>query len=148
MIQRKQTLFLLAVGIIAVLILFIPFQTGVNDTELIKLNLLSAFTSDITNSNLYVPSILNFTVIAIALITIFKFNNRTLQYKLANILALLNVFIIGLFFLLTFIKEGIAIQTEFSIGVFLPSISIICSFLAAHFIKKDEQLVRSSDRIR
>ncbi len=42
----------------------------------------------------------------------------------------------------------VATNIGFSFGAFLPIVSAIFAFLAAHFIKKDEQLVRSADRIR
>jgi hypothetical protein len=58
------------------------------------------------------------------------------------------MFLIGLFFLLSFIKVGQPGTISYSFGSFLPIISAVFAFLAAHFIKKDEQLVRNADRIR
>ncbi len=75
------------------------------------------------------------------------YKNRVLQYKLANLLVVFNVFMTGLFFLLNYINVP-AENVSFAIGAFLPLISAGFAFLAAHFIKKDEQLVRSADRIR
>ena len=98
--------------------------------------------------NIIYPFIIDCLSIIIAFVTIFLFNKRPLQYKMANILALLNVFIVGLFFLLNYNKVGEETKLSYSTGAFLPILSIVCAFLAAHFIKKDEQLVRSTDRIR
>ena len=64
------------------------------------------------------------------------------------VLDLLNVFIIGLFFLLSYIKKDVIGEIHYTFGAFLPILSMVFAFLAAHFIKKDEQLVRNSDRIR
>jgi len=147
MIQRKQTLFLLAVIIIAFLMLFVPFQYY-NDSKLSwGITLLPGLSFLVANSNLWFPIILNFLIVTVGLFTIFKFNNRPLQYKLSNLLLLLNIFITGLFFLLTFINHENGLIT-FSFGAFLPIIGAIFAFLAARFIKKDEDLVRNSDRIR
>ena len=85
-------------------------------------------------------------IIGLSIFTIIKFKNRVLQYKLANVLMLLNSVLLATFFLAHFYNgRGVV---SFYIGAFLPIIGIACSFLAAHFIKKDEQLVRSADRIR
>lgn len=148
MIQRKQSLFLLGTAIIAIVTIFLPFQT-LNTTESVwKLCLMPGCSAEIMNSNVYVPMILNFLVIALSFVTIFQFKKRVLQYKLANLVALLNVFVVGLFFLLSYTKEGANGTITFAVGAFLPILGIILAFLAAHFIKKDELLVRSADRIR
>lgn len=113
-----------------------------------EVSLLPILSFGMLNSNIYIPMVLNFLVLSLSLITIFQFKKRPLQYKVSNLLALLNVFIIGLFFLLPYMKEGFTGTVSFTYGAFLPILSIVCSFFAAHFIKKDEQLVRSADRIR
>jgi hypothetical protein len=139
MIQRKQTLFLLAVFIIAIIMIFIPFQVLLTSGESWNIALIAGNSWIILNSNMYYPNILNLLIIVLSIFTIFKYKNRPLQYKLSNVIALLNIFMVGLFFLLPYTHAN-------------PGESIILSmgfaFLAAHFIKKDEQLVRSADRIR
>ena len=40
------------------------------------------------------------------------------------------------------------ILVSFNAGAALPVISLICAYLAVHFIKKDDKLVRSADRLR
>lgn len=158
MIQRKQTLFLLAVAIIAILMLFIPFQkisqsiTGSEDTTpamiVSYLCLLPGCGHGIVTSNIYIPMILNFLVIILSMLTIFQYKKRNIQYKLANLILLLNVFIVGIFFLLSFVFGFYIVEVSFVIGAFLPLLGAIFAFLSGHFIKKDEQLVRSADRIR
>jgi len=148
MIQRIQTLFLLAVTIVASVMFFIPFQTFVNSENSFPICLMPGCSSEILNNNTYYPMILNLLVVILSIATIFLFKNRVLQYKLSNVLALLNVFIVGLFFLLAYVKPDLIGMVTFSFGAFLPSINVIFALFAAHFIKKDEQLVRSADRIR
>lgn len=147
MIQRKQSLFLFAVAIIGITLFFVPFinynQTGGN----FNLNLISAINFEGITSNIYYPFLLNTLVVILSIITIFLFKNRVLQYKLSNIVLLLNVFTTGLFFLLSFLNVPVD-SMSFAFGAFLPIIGAAFAFLAAHFIKKDEQLVRSADRIR
>lgn len=149
MIQRKQTLFLLVVAIVAIVMFFAPFIiVTAEDGTISKLCLLPGCNPEIMNTGAYAPFTLNLLSLILSVVTIFLYKNRVLQYKLANLVALLNVFIIGLFFLLSYIKDGVSGTISYSFGAFLPILSIICAFLAAHFIKKDEQLVRSADRIR
>ena len=149
MIQRKQTLFLVAVFIISIVMLFVPFLSISSDPKTIwTVTLFPLSTNGMVNSNIYFPIVLNCLVLMLSIITILQFNKRPLQYKLSNLTALLNVFIIGLFFLLSYAKDGFVETISYSVGAFLPVLSIVCCFLAAHFIKKDEQLVRNADRIR
>jgi hypothetical protein len=148
MIQRKQTLFLLAVAIIAICQFFFPFQTLTFNEKFWDICLMPGCSADIISSNIYAPMILNSLVLILSVVVIFLFKNRVLQYKLATLLILLNVFIVGFFFLLNFTKEGTEGIISYQFGSFLPVIGAVFAFLAAHFIKKDEQLVRSADRIR
>ena len=148
MIQRKQSIFLLAVLLIGITMVFLPFQTLTISNQIMALYLMPTCCSDIMDSTIYYPMVLNFSSILLSIFTIFQFKNRVLQYKLSNVIALINVFITGLFFLLVFTKIGAIENVHFTFGAFLPIISVFCAFFAAHFIKKDEQLVRNSDRIR
>jgi hypothetical protein len=148
MIQRKQTLFLLAVLIIGIVMIFLPFQTLNLNKQIFEICLMPSCCLEIIDSTIYYPMILNFFSIIVSIITIFQFKKRVLQFKLSNSIALLNVFIIGLFFLLSYINKDVIGEIHYTFGAFLPILSIIFAFLAAHFIKKDEQLVRNSDRIR
>ncbi len=148
MIQRKQSLFLLATAIIAIITLFIPFLTIDLTADAVGLSLVEGLKHpEAVNKQIYFPLILNCLVIVLSLITIFQYKNRVLQYKLANLALLFSIFVTGLFFLLDFF-EGSVEGVHFTFGAFLPILAGAFSFLAAVFIKKDEQLVRSSDRIR
>ena len=148
MIQRKQTLFLLAVAIIAIVQFFIPFQTLACDDKNWQICLMPSCSADVMGTNIYVAMILNIIIVILSIAIIFLYKNRVLQYKLANLLMLFNVFLIGLFFIFSYIKEGTIGTISYQFGSFLPIVSAVFAFLAAHFIKKDEQLVRSADRIR
>lgn len=148
MIQRKQTLFLLGVALVAIALLFVPFQKITATETVWQLCLMPGCSPGVMNSSIYIPMVLDILILILSLACIFLYKNRPLQYKIANLLMLLNVFIIGLFFLVSYVKEGIAGEISYSIGASLPVIGIVLAFLAANFIKKDEQLVRSADRIR
>lgn len=148
MIQRKQTLFLLAVVFIAIAQFFIPFQTLTFEDKTWQICLMPGCSADIIGANIYVAMSLNFIVLLLSGALIFLYKNRVLQYKLANLLMVFNIFIVGLFFIFSYIKEGTLGTVSYQFGSFLPLVSAVFAFLAAHSIKKDEQLVRSADRIR
>jgi hypothetical protein len=92
--------------------------------------------------------IFNLLIVILTVVTIFIYKNRVFQYKLANLSVLFNLFMIGFFFLLSFANDGFVGSVNYQFGAFLPVFSAIFAFFAAHFIKKDELLVRSADRIR
>ncbi|MCD6017791.1 MAG: conserved rane protein of unknown function [Bacteroidetes bacterium] len=148
MIQRKQTLFLLAVAIIAIILFFLPFQKLTTPENSWPICLMSGCSAGKITSNIYFPMVLNIIVLILSIATIFLYKNRVFQFKLSNLLVLFNLMILGLFFLLDFtiIEQGSSIT--YQAGAFIPVISIIFAYLASHFIKKDEQMVRNADRIR
>lgn len=89
--------------------------------------------------------------IALALAAIFMYNNRQRQLTLANIATTLGV-LLPLIALLLFNnqKEAIAEETQIAdqAGLYLPIGVIIMGILANVFIRKDDKLVKSMDRLR
>jgi cytochrome bd-type quinol oxidase subunit 2 len=86
----------------------------------------------------------------LALICLFLYKNRKLQFKL-SITGML--FSIGFLFLEYIKVEGFKkdnlIQTgSYQIGALLPIVMVIFFFLAARGIYRDERLVKSMDRLR
>ena len=61
---------------------------------------------------------------------------------------ILNVILLGLFVYQSLNLSGETLVSEKGIGMFLPIGSIILLVLANKAIKKDEDLVKSADRIR
>jgi glucan phosphoethanolaminetransferase (alkaline phosphatase superfamily) len=83
----------------------------------------------------------------IAAIAIFKFKKRQLQFVLVRIIILINLFLLGILIYLSLTLPGEA-SSEKGIGMFLPIVVILFAFLANKAIKKDEDLVKSVDRLR
>lgn len=87
----------------------------------------------------------------VAITSIFRYNNRLLQLKLGVLNTVLISAVIGTIFL--GISKGDQLlpasqEQDFLIGFFFPPIAIFLNFMANRFIRKDENLVRSVDRIR
>ena len=83
----------------------------------------------------------------LALITIFRFNDRQQQFVFGRIIILINLFLLGILIYLSLNIPG-EIFSEKGIGMFIPSIVILFSVLANKAIRKDENLVKSVDRLR
>jgi hypothetical protein len=149
MIQRIQTLFLLGITAFSALMIFLPFQEVISagQTYLLKLSP-ATFTKD-HKGFIHVPMFLNVVIMILSIVTVFMFRNRKRQMKLSMILMLLSAILIGNLFVFHFIQGDPAAQTvNYKPASFFPVVNCILAFLARMFIKKDDELVRSADRIR
>ena len=83
---------------------------------------------------------------ALSVFAIFQFKNRKKQQLIASVARLM---ITISFLIIVFLhKEGGVEERAFSVGLFLFFIPYLALFLAGYFVKKDEKLVKSADRIR
>ncbi len=87
-------------------------------------------------------------VAALALISIFLFRNRQNQFVLNRLNIILNLFLLGFFVYRSLSLSGETTVSEKGIGMLIPVFSIVCLVLANRAIKKDEDLVKSVDRLR
>jgi hypothetical protein len=98
---------------------------------------------------LYPITVLIILIPIISLITIFIFKNRKIQLKLAIFLILLCTLLV-----IALIHGSIIIISKFGATItpgykmVLPLVVLILSVLAYRGIKKDDQLVKSYDRLR
>ncbi len=151
MIQRKQTLFLLQLIFLNVSLFFLPLQIILSKTNPVPV-FLRPLTDGTYHSSLgHIAAIsINALAIIMALVTIFTFKKRALQVKLCYVLILLYVILIAMFAFCPFVSKNeniVAIQTN-AFGYIICSVSILSAFLASVFIKKDIELLKSTDRIR
>ncbi|AXT53018.1 DUF4293 family protein [Aquimarina sp. BL5] len=90
-----------------------------------------------------------FTGVAVlALVSIFLFKNRQLQFVLGRINILLNFILLGVFVYWSLTLSGETLVSEKGIGMLIPVISIVLLVVANKAIRKDENLVKSVDRLR
>ncbi|TRX48890.1 DUF4293 family protein [Fulvivirga sp. M361] len=158
MLQRIQTVFLLLVALMMLLTLFFPFWTyqAVDSVEYYGLFAFYFERFDLESEELvriYFPFTLIATMavaaITVASLEITRYNNRLLQIKLGalNSLLIAGTLILAAYFATDFIKsKGVA--GHYGIAFFLPAAALIFNLLANRYIRKDEKLVRSVDRIR
>lgn len=139
MIQRIQTLYL-AICFIAsgVLPFFVSIWTEKNGEETQAIY----FTESTTAMVLFGLSAL------LAVISIFSFKKRQNQFVLNRLNIISNFILLGFFVYRTLNLSGGTLVSEKGIGITLPAISIVLLVLANRAIKKDEDLVKSVDRLR
>lgn len=87
-------------------------------------------------------------LVLVGLLSVFSFKNRKRQILLNNISIIINALLIGvLMYWLLKLSGGMQIP-EKGIEPIFSLIAIICLFIANMYIKKDERLVKSVDRLR
>lgn len=158
MIQRIQSLFLvLAIVAMGLLALF-PIASFYSDTGVYVLDVFGL--NSITPGNevpfvdwFFLPLIaVAGVIIVLDAVALFSYKRRIRQIKILQGTILLNIlFIVGImFYYVPAVEEntGTLVDYQNSTGIYLPLISLVFSLLAQHYIKKDEKLVRSVDRLR
>lgn len=85
-----------------------------------------------------------------ALIAIFLFKNRVLQMRMGlfSILLTIAASAWGIYLFFQESEKLSGMQLSFGAGLALPLVSLILILVANRFIKKDEKLVKSMDRLR
>lgn len=136
MIQRIQSVYLALAFIIAgPLSLVFPLWKDVNGIDF-----------RVGQSTLY--TLMFGASAALSIISIFSYKKRQTQFVYNRLNMILNFILLGLFVYQSLNLSGETLVSEKGIGMFLPIGSIILLALANKAIKKDEDLVKSADRIR
>jgi len=136
MIQRIQSLFLVIVAILTgILPFFFNLWIDVDGTEVFA------------NNELLI-SIAFYASAVLAIWSMVQFKNRKSQFVINRLNMILNVFLLGFFVYRSLNLSGETLVSEKGIGMLIPVFSIIFLVLANRAIKKDEDLVKSVDRLR
>jgi hypothetical protein len=143
MIQRIQTIYLFLASIVSGGLIFM-------------FNLWSTLKEQIYVVDLFVKELISFKMIPImffvsailSIVTIFLYKDRKLQFVVGRIIILINLFLLALLIYLSLTLSGETLVSEKGIGMFLPILAILLVVLANKAIKKDEDLVKSADRLR
>ncbi|MFM2264800.1 MAG: hypothetical protein RLZ77_216 [Bacteroidota bacterium] len=136
MIQRIQTLYmLLAFLLVGVLPFFIPLWNTAEGPFY--------FMQDITYTAMVGLNV------SLLLVSILFYKKRQHQFVLNRLNMIIMLILLGLFVYRSLnVSGGTAAVSEKGIGIYLPLISIVLLALANKAIKKDEELVKSVDRLR
>lgn len=85
---------------------------------------------------------------SLSLLSLLSYKKRQSQFVLNRLNMILNLILLGLFVYRTLNLSGGGNSPEKGIGMFLPILTILLLVLANKAIKKDEDLVKSVDRLR
>ncbi|MEM9143606.1 MAG: DUF4293 domain-containing protein [Bacteroidota bacterium] len=85
---------------------------------------------------------------ALAVLAIVLFKNRKNQFVMNRLNMILNLFLLGFFVYRSLNLSGETSVSEKGIGMLIPVFSIVFLVLANRAIKRDEDLVKSVDRLR
>jgi hypothetical protein len=136
MLQRIQTVYLFLAAISSGGLIFL-FHLWTTNTDVL------VYAKD---DMYYLALFLGST--ALSLISIFGYKNRKSQFVMNRLNIILNFILLGLFVYQSLNLSGEADVSEKGIGIVLPALSIVLLALANKAIKKDEELVKSVDRLR
>ena len=137
MIQRIQTIYLLLAFVVTgVLLFFFPLWTMSDNKEYFFMQ-----------SQVY--TILLGLSTSLTLLGIVSYKKRQNQFVIGRLNIILNLILLGLFVYRSLNLSGeTPAVSEKGIGMFLPAVASVLLVLANKAIKKDEDLVKSVDRLR
>ncbi len=148
MIQRIQTLYL-ALAAVLLSLLFLPTFSPIKVIETLTSGETTTFNVTAVNN---LP-LLFFAVIALIFVVmaVFLFKNRKIQILIAAIAALWSTVIQGVLIYqkMQLTQKVAATSTvSYSLGMMLPFLALLLTVLAIVAIRKDDAMVKSSDRLR
>ena len=137
MIQRIQTIYLLLAFVVTgILLFFIPLWTMSDGKAFYFMQ-----------SQVY--TILLGLSTTLTLLSVVSYKKRQNQFVIGRLNIILNLILLGLFVYRSLNLSGeTPAVSEKGIGMFLPVAAIVLLVLANKAIKKDEDLVKSVDRLR
>ncbi|MBX2961474.1 MAG: DUF4293 domain-containing protein [Cyclobacteriaceae bacterium] len=147
--QRIQTVFLIIAIVALVVALIQPiWQVNTGDTT-ITLTPFYLLHNEIYSYWPYsITAVLAVAGITLAIITVKSYNNRMLQIKLG---ALNSLILAGFMFSAVMFTSKLSDQYQGAVGMgwlILAGVAVISNWLAIRFIRRDERIVKDSDRLR
>lgn len=139
MLQRIQTLWLIAGLICTGLMFYLPIWNSGENTGLDSLG---------AATHLYL--LLIATLLGLfQIISIFFYKKRKMQIRFCNISIFITIIYVLTFFAIFLQENEISnLASGIQIGTILPILIIVFKFLAIKNIRKDEELIRSMNRLR
>ncbi|MEG1572813.1 MAG: DUF4293 domain-containing protein [Bacteroidales bacterium] len=156
MIQRIQSLYLLATMLILSILFFVPFASMQLGGLEVSMSV-SKFYPDtfIFTKYPYIfwgLTLLTAGVILLSGFALLSYKNRKRQIKLVSASFFVNILLVGsLFFSVEFLAPKLYTQAngiEYLWSTYIPLLAMLLISMALRAIRKDEALIRSADRLR
>jgi glucan phosphoethanolaminetransferase (alkaline phosphatase superfamily) len=157
MIQRIQSIFLALIVVAMALVCSqnIWTKTATSTTDSVTMNAFAMnVTQNGTTSSQSTIVVLILAAIAgiMALVSLLQFKNRKLQMLLGAIISFIIAGAMGAIFYYIFKKGNplfdAGLQGNYGIGFYAGGAALLFNMLSNRFIRRDENLVRSTDRLR
>lgn len=162
MIQRVQSIFLVISAIAMGLMLFLPLwqKVSIEPPEVATLNAFHLTYEVLDHNteskqsilkNTFYIALLGSLSVTLSLYSVFQYKNRLRQIQLGALNSLVIGITLGVLMYFVFKVETLIEPTQrgnYLFGFYLPLTSLFCNFTANRFIRKDEKLVKSMNRIR
>jgi type IV secretory pathway TrbD component len=151
--QRIQTLFLVLVVASMIASFFLPIwkiEEAGKEMQLYPLHF-STIENEVKTTQYFpfsITAILMVAAATIAIMEIRRFDNRMTQVKLGTLNSLI---LAGVLASAVYFYNQVTQQYgygKFGLSIWIPFIGVTCNWLAIRFIRRDEKMVRDSDRIR
>jgi len=152
--QRIQTVFLVIAILSLVSTLFLPiwiFEEPSGKSHALYALHYSTTENGVINTTYFpyfVTAILAIAAATLALIEIGKYQNRLLQMKLGALNSLFMAATIGSAVLFANQMFETFKGGSYGLGLWVPGIAVICNLVANRLIRRDEKLMRDSERLR
>ncbi len=151
MIQRKQTLFILAMVLCNCLLLFIPVADVIHNNLSTHVYLVPfADATPVSTMGHFTAIALNFLALLLSFAVIFLYKNRKIQIKLTWFNILIWIILGLMMWLCPFVvrTEGVQgiVMKYLTACISIPA--VLSGWMAIRYIQKDIDLLKSADRIR
>jgi len=158
MLQRIQSVFLAIVAIASVMVFFFPLADYYHEYNgnyqffIYGVRCMDPEPKVVFSQFFTIPLIaLAAASFLFALTALFSYKNRSLQIRICSFNLIINVVLVAVifFFYATRIQSMTQIEPNYRhLGILFPLVSILCLILGTRAIRKDENLVKSADRLR
>lgn len=148
--QRIQTVFLaITIGSLAVALVQPIWQAQSGDLVIVLTPFYLLKNSVYSYLPYSITAVLAVAGITVAAIEMKRYDNRQLQIKLGalNSLILAFVMICAVWFTSELSSEY-ATEFKYGLGLYLTFVAVMANWLAVRFIRRDERIVKDSDRLR
>ncbi len=155
MIQRMQTIYLLLTTILSVIFLnghIIRFVNGPKNVLYVGSDGIRIIDNIGGSETLWILLLLTFLIVLIillSLITVFLYRKRNIQMKLAaGLIVFVCILILAAAYYYISVTMKYSGEIKPGLNVIILPVMLLFSYLAYRGIKKDEELVKSYDRLR
>jgi hypothetical protein len=152
MIQRLQSVFLVLASAVMALLFTKPMSFVTIDQALPPGTAQSMLADGVFSTQDHlILLILVILGIILPVITLFLYKNRPLQMKLSRLtiaLVSLSILLTSILFYQDYQKMAVGTEVTVQYGYLMLVLAILFLVLALRYIRKDEKLVRSADRLR